>query len=75
MYYCQDANMYEKVTSVISWNCPTNKILQIKGINPGEDGGNVFPTCFDMGGGGITCLLSPPHVLTVKTVGFFVLEN
>ena len=22
MYYCQDANMYEKVTSVISWNCP-----------------------------------------------------
>ena len=23
MYYCQDANMYEKVTSVISWNCPT----------------------------------------------------
>ena len=24
MYYCQDANMYEKVTSVISWNCPTS---------------------------------------------------
>ena len=22
MYYCQDANVYEKVTSVISWNCP-----------------------------------------------------
>ena len=22
MYCCQDANMYEKVTSVISWNCP-----------------------------------------------------
>ena len=22
MYYCQDADMYEKVTSVISWNCP-----------------------------------------------------
>ena len=22
MYYCQDANMYEKVTSVISLNCP-----------------------------------------------------
>ena len=21
MYYYQDANMYEKVTSVISWNC------------------------------------------------------
>ena len=25
MYYCQDANMYEKVTSVISWNCPHAK--------------------------------------------------
>ena len=22
MYYCQDANIYEKVTSVIPWNCP-----------------------------------------------------
>ena len=22
MYYCQDANIYEKVTSIISWNCP-----------------------------------------------------
>ena len=25
MYYCQDANMYEKVTSVISWNCPSEE--------------------------------------------------
>ena len=22
MYYGHDANIYEKVTSVISWNCP-----------------------------------------------------
>ena len=26
MYYRQDANMYEKVTSVISWNCPTDTV-------------------------------------------------
>ena len=25
MYYCQDANIYEKVTSVISWNCPNTE--------------------------------------------------
>ena len=29
-----------------------------KGVNPGGDGGDISPTCFDMGG--ITCLLSPP---------------
>ena len=28
MYYCQDANTYEKVTSVISWNCPRVEILK-----------------------------------------------
>ena len=32
------------------------------------DGGHISPPCFDMGG--ITCLLSP-HVLTLKSVGFF----
>ena len=25
MYYSQDANIYEKVTSVISWNCPAGQ--------------------------------------------------
>ena len=29
-----------------------------KGVNPGGDGGDISPPCFDMGG--ITCLLSPP---------------
>ena len=30
MYCCQDANMYEKVTSVISWNCPnTHPIMKL----------------------------------------------
>ena len=27
MYYCQDANIYEKVTSVISWNCPVQYMV------------------------------------------------
>ena len=39
-----------------------------KGVNPGGDGGDVSPPCFDMGG--ITCLLSPPHVLTLKSIVF-----
>ena len=29
-----------------------------KGVNPGGDGGDISPPCFDMGG--ITCFLSPP---------------
>ena len=28
MYYCQDATMYEKVTSVISWKCPPQQSKQ-----------------------------------------------
>ena len=33
MYCCQDANMYEKVTSVISWNCPTLLKCPVEKIN------------------------------------------
>ena len=34
MYYCQDANMYEKVTSVISWNCPSQENANSPGGSP-----------------------------------------
>ena len=37
---------------------PKNKGFSTKGVNPGGDGGDISPPCFDMGG--ITCLLSPP---------------
>ena len=44
-------------------------LAQTKGVNPGGDGGDISPPCFDMEG--IRCLLSPPpHVLTPKSVGF-----
>ena len=48
-------------------------ISAIKGVNPGEDGGDISPPCFDMGGG-ITCLLSPP-CFAPQSCCFFVLEN
>ena len=37
MYYCQDANMYEKVTSVISWNCPVADDGRIHMSTIGDD--------------------------------------
>ena len=38
-----------------------------KGVNPGGDGGDVSPPCFDMGGKHV---FYPPHVLTLKSVVF-----
>ena len=43
-----------------------------KGVNPGGDGGDISPPCFDMGG--ITCLLSPP-CFDPQICCSFVLEN
>ena len=47
-------------------------MADIKGVNPGGDGGDLSPPCFDMGG--ITCLLSPP-CFNPQICCFFVLEN
>ena len=43
-----------------------------KGVNPGGDGGDISPPCFDMGV--ITCLLSPPPCFDPQICCFFVQE-
>ena len=44
--------LFIKIQILIIW------VATCKGVNPGGDGGDISPPCFDMGG--ITCLLSPP---------------
>ena len=52
--------------------CRTINITHEQGRKSWGDGGDIPPPCFDMGG--ITCLLSPPHVLTLKCVVFLFWE-
>ena len=62
------------LTVLLCWgDLPRNRA---KGVNPGGNGVDVSPPCFDMGGG-ITCLLSPPPPCFDPQICwvFFVLEN
>ena len=72
MYKCTDIAYFARTFLSKMFQC-ANTIAQIKGVNPGGDGGDISPPCFDMGGG-ITCLLSPP-CFDPQICCFFVLEN